>query len=227
MKLTSPFTHLICCSVLLANSGLAQVVVTSGQQTRTPQAYQQLVANTNKLQVTLQLDRQEYFPHEDASLTLTITNPGDAPLEVIEPLVPRTGGTNVYFHDSAKPASDPRSWHRISPHENGVAYFEDRDVPTAWVLPGQSVTKKCLLSDIESRAPLDAQGRRTVTVCQGFHMMSDEGDYQNRYNYGRGAVADFRVVWPQFGIDGAEVSSNVAGWPPRVRKGHATFPRHL
>jgi len=41
-------------------------------------------ANTNKLRVTLVMDRQEYFPSQSAIVKLSVTNPESEPLEVWE-----------------------------------------------------------------------------------------------------------------------------------------------
>jgi hypothetical protein len=158
-----------------------------------------LFDNTRKLQVTLQLDKQIYFPNEDATLTITIANSGATPLEVFEPLSSRTGGVNMYFQgDPAKPASNLRSWRRLSPHPYGPLEGVDGDAPAVWIFPGQPATKKCIVSDPSSRAPVKANGLVSMSVCDGFHMTEYEGDYQIRYNYGPGAAVGFSVVWPQF-----------------------------
>jgi hypothetical protein len=49
-------------------------------------------ANTNKLRVTLVMDRQEYFPSQSAIVKLSVTNPESEPLEVWEPLQ-----TNIFY----------------------------------------------------------------------------------------------------------------------------------
>ena len=193
-------THLIlaCCILGAASHAIAQVVV-RGEPVRSPQEYQRLLDNTRKLQVTLQLDKEKYFPGEDATLTITIANPSATPLEVFEPLSSRTGGVNVYFQgDPANPAPNPHSWRRLSPHPYGPLEGVDRDAPAVWVFPGQPATKKCIVSDPSSRAPVKANGRVSMSVCDGFGMMEFEGDYQIRYNYGSGAAVGFTVVWPQF-----------------------------
>jgi hypothetical protein len=187
-----------CCVSSAASSAAAQVVV-HGTPVRSPQEYQRLSDNTRKLQVTLHVDKEVYFPNEDATLTITITNPGATPIEVLEPLSSRTGGVNVYFQgDPAKPASNLRSWRRLSPHPYGGPYEGDGDAPAVWIFPGQPATKKCIVSDPSSRAPVKANGLGSMSVCDGFGMMEYEGDYQIRYNYGPGAAVGFRVVWPQF-----------------------------
>jgi hypothetical protein len=189
---------LACCIFGAASRAAAQVVV-RGEPVRSPQEYQRLLDNTRKLQVTLQLDKQVYFPNEDAILTITIANPGATPLEVFEPLSSRTGGVNIYFQgDPAKPASNLRSWRRLSPHPYGGPYEGDGDAPAVWLFPGQPATKKCIVSDPSSRAPVKANGLVSMSVCDGFHMMEYEGEYQIRYNYGPGAVVGFSVVWPRF-----------------------------
>lgn len=190
---------IFACRVSSAASSAAAQIVVHGAPVRSPQEYQRLFDNTRKLQVSLQLDKEIYFPNEDATLTITVTNPGATPLEVLEPLSSRTGGVNVYFQgDPAKPASNLRSWRRLSPHPYGGPYEGDADAPAVWIFPGQPATKKCIISDPSSRAPVKAKGLVSTSVCDGFRMMEYEGDYQIHYNYGPGAVVGLRVVWPQF-----------------------------
>jgi hypothetical protein len=67
---------LACCIASAATRAAAQVVVL-GEPKRSPQEFQRLLDNTRKLQVTLQLDTQVYFPDEEGmpGVPLKVTTP--------------------------------------------------------------------------------------------------------------------------------------------------------
>ena len=174
---------------------LAQSVpLRAGAPLRSPQAYQKILDNTRKLEVTLTLDRHSYFPNEEIELTVQVRNPTSSILEVLEPLHPSNGQIHLYAHDSGKPRSDPRSWRRVDSGESGP---DDVDAPAVWLGAAQQNAKKFLSSDAEHGRAVDAHGIASATICGMCESPEDEGEYEYRYGYGLSGRAGFSVVSPR------------------------------
>ena len=67
--------------------------------------WSQIAKNTRRMNVTMELDRKVYFPHEPMIITVTVSNPTTTALEVIEPLS-RASGAIVVEEDGFGLAGD-------------------------------------------------------------------------------------------------------------------------
>src|SRR5450755_2840090 len=78
---TIAFCQTIAVSALLAQSGPYQAV---------PESYRprlvSLLRSNARLLISMALDRDEYFPSEEALITITATNPTPERLEAVDPL---------------------------------------------------------------------------------------------------------------------------------------------
>jgi len=187
--------------LLLASAGVGQgqTVTATGTSSsvRTAEQIKQLVLNTRKLQVTVEMDRQVYFPGEDAEIKITVANVSPTVLEVLQPFDIQTGGVDLStYYDSSKPKADPRSWRgRLSERLGGFGVWAP-NAPTVWIGPMQKLEMKYANSDPTSYSATDSVGRKIASVCNDCMMTEEEGEHRLCYSYGPGACADFSVVWP-------------------------------
>jgi len=181
--------------VLTSVSGLlfvsllgAQVHIQGGPGGPSVEKLHELWRNTGRLLGTLQLDRQVYFPAEDATLKITITNPTSQTMEVYDALHIQNGQISLYRRDPLRKNPYGAEWLPLNPsgHNSGG--------PTIFIQPGQPLEKEFVFSDPATRSPRDAQGKLKADICGECRIPEQEGEY--RFLFRGGAQADFRVVWP-------------------------------
>ena len=180
---------LIVSSLLfLPNFGESQIHVDTGQPGRLTHAqFKELLKSTSKLDVSLQLDRSIYFPGEDMSVSLAISNRTGQALEVFEPLKAGTGGINLDKKDDSYLKAMGTIWKPLAPHPTG-AYEIGSNAPARWMSPGEKAELSFLASDG------DAAKRGMLS---DYAAPEREGEYRIRYGYGHGASATFSVVYPK------------------------------
>ena len=148
----------------------------------------QLEKDQAKLDVKVKLDRELYFPGEDAHVALTVVNTTPGILEVPTPFDRETGGV-VTMAPGNGPLDPP--WVVVSlgftGHGPVVVPREPVIPPTTWLPPGHPLEKAFWLSEA---------GCRKLPFVGPCEIEEKEGEY--RLAFGYGAFAPFRVVWPQF-----------------------------
>jgi len=119
--------------VALAGYAAAQTLSPAEQAVITKT--RELQANKVKLAVSLSLDREVYFPGEDAQVTIRIVNPTSQIMEVPEPFNPLTGELSI-MHKGRDPLD--AAW--VSVRERSRASHENRigippPPPAIWISP--------------------------------------------------------------------------------------------
>jgi hypothetical protein len=146
----------------------------------------ELRANRANLAVSLTLDRDVYFPGEDAQVTIRIVNPTSQMMEVPEPFNPLTGFLSVMHRGGPlDPVWVPdqvrtENWVGIPPPP-----------PAVWISPGQSIEKTFWLSD-------PAFPKNGTSFVESRDVHEREGLFRVSYSYDDRAFAQYQVVWPQF-----------------------------
>ena len=175
--------------LLLSRSGRSQIRIDTGQPGRLTHAqFKELAKSTSKLDISLQLDRSIYFPGEDMSVSLAISNQTGQALEVFEPLNRRTGRIELYKKAISPIKEEGLIWMPMAPQHHINTNGIDSNAPTRWITPGEKIELKFLTSDS------DAAKRN---ILSNYAAPEREDEYQIRYGYGRVASATFRVVYPK------------------------------
>jgi hypothetical protein len=150
-----------------------------------------LSVSKSKLEVTTKLDRDIYFPGEDAQVTIVVANPTAQILEVPTPFDLQTGFVHLYVRGTGSLQND---WVETGSLVSGHGIVEvGKPVvpPTTWISPVQPLTRTFWLSEAGCNHHIVPY----VGPCQ---LEETEGEFRLWYTYGANAYATFRVVWPQF-----------------------------
>jgi hypothetical protein len=134
------------------------------------------------LDVTLTLDRREYFSGEDATLSIVVKNSTNQAIEILQPFLRRTGWLMYQARTPGGPMGD---WTDLSPIEGTL----DMDAPTQYLGPGEELRREWVLS----AASNDEVARNA------YRLPEREGDYRLIYLYTPKASAAFKVVSPTIG----------------------------
>jgi hypothetical protein len=154
---------------------------------------EEVLANTARLRFELTLDRAVYLAGETMSLTVRVSNPTPAVLEVYDPFgrYPAVGvDVMKWGHDDA---SDSDIYNFVEPHPiatRGVEWI----APAIFINPGQTLEKHVMSYDKE------CTGCRFPVLQEG-GAPTYEGKYRLRYGYagsGISGTADFSVRYPTF-----------------------------
>lgn len=181
---------ILSVSILLffVSFGESQIIIGTGQPGRLSAAQiTALVNSTRKLDVSLQLDRSIYFPGEDISFSIAISNRTGQVLEVLEPMHIRTGGINLYQKDVLYLKETGTMWKPLAPHPTGPSEIGS-NVPTRWINPAENVASSFRASDGDAAKH---------SLLYLYAAPEREGDYQLQYGYGHGASATFSIVYPK------------------------------
>jgi len=148
--------------------------------------------NRMKLDVSVRMDRDVYFPGEDAQVTVRVVNPTAQILEVPEPFDERTGNVSIMARGTGDLKND---WVVVSGGggHGPVIAVPDANLPVqpaVWISPNQPLETTFWLS----AAGCHGHAVPFVKVCQ---LEEREGEYRLGYGYTAKAFATFRVVWPQ------------------------------
>jgi hypothetical protein len=150
----------------------------------------ELKTNTSRLRVTAQLDRQVYFPGEDAALLIVVTNATQQSLEVFDPLQIRNGRVSLLRRYPTKANAFGAQWLPESPTGD---YFLSGG--TVWMRPGETIERAFVFSRPGTRVGGTGQGKNVKTICSECQIPELPGEY--RFTYGVGGKADFTVVEPK------------------------------
>ena len=171
----------ISCSVAISQTASDQAAATRKAE---------LNLNRAKLAISVTLDRDVYFPNEDAQITIRVTNPTTQTMEVPEPFNPLTGGIAILRPGTGVSQGQ---WVYASSRIGGwgaVAVSPEPPPPPAvWLSPNQPKEKSFWLSESSCHEPDSFSA-----VCW---MSEAEGQYRIAYEYDARAYAQFQVVWPQ------------------------------
>src|SRR5258708_6519212 len=111
---------------IVAAMAAALVCATAGPQTGSSDRQSEIAKNSAKLAVTVKLDRDVYFPGEDAQITVRVVNPTPEILEVPTPFDVRTGGLNLMERNGRRrPELPPSEWvfswaHPVGMHSHQI-----------------------------------------------------------------------------------------------------------
>ena len=179
--------------LIVAAMSAALTCATAGPQTGTSDRQYGIAKNSAKLTVTLKLDRDVYFPGEDAQITVRVANPGPEILEVRAPFDVRTGGLNLLERNHrGLHGLPPSEWifissHPVGMHSHDIEIVGEKvpDPPTIWLAANQPMERTFWISD--------ACGQKIafVGVCR---LPEDEGEYRVTY---WNAAAQFHIVGPK------------------------------
>jgi hypothetical protein len=109
-----------------------------GQETSAAveQRQDQLAENLRLIRIAVSMDRTTpYFPGEEATVTVTLTNPTSAPLEVTDPRAPDMASF-AYSTKGGFGTKDDSEWSRFDAPKPQLSFSD----PTTVVQPGQSIT---------------------------------------------------------------------------------------
>lgn len=158
----------------------------------TPAQLTEILKNTGKLQVSMKLDRDVYFPGEEPGITITVQNPTTQVLEVLSPF--QTGEINILVRDPSRLKSAGTEWRHLNPHPVGLE-APSLDAPSRWMNPGEKIQ-----SDYSGSAE-GCMDKKLGAAAYGrwfnCRFPISEGEYQIQYTYPQGAVANFSIVWPK------------------------------
>lgn len=191
MNSTGCSTALLIAICFVALPSSAQIG--DGPGTRSLEQQVKIVTNTRALQTTLRLDRTEYFPDEDAELTIAITNKSSSPVEVFRPFDENTGGIDLWYRSPAAPGNDRRLWGQLASQPS--VGLPNGDAPSIWMQPGLPVEKKYRFSHRKEH-DTGPDGRPVASVCHQCRVPDEEGEYRFCYTYGTLTCAEFKVVEP-------------------------------
>lgn len=154
------------------------------------QATDQTDEDLKNLVVTLQLDRQEYFPGELGELAITISNPTDRALQIAEPFTYKTGGLVLLERNNALAK---KYGVEFGPVEPGPDVLPDgsasEEAPLVWIRPGEALAQRFHFHD---RGLLSAPESFLIHAgCAPLH----SGEFRISY-WGR--TVDFTVLKPVF-----------------------------
>lgn len=185
LMLLKSVIFLACCAQVFGQ------VPSAGDQAASSRRWQ-LGLNQKKLDISLTLDRDVYFPGEDAQVTIRIQNPTSQALEIPEPFNTLTGCVGI---KRPRPGSNQSEWvYAWSNCGGGSVGIGDLPVPpTVWISPNQPIQRTFWLSDLGCVKP----GTSFVGAC---HLNEAEGAYRVVYDYDIRAFAVYRIVWPDFEI---------------------------
>ena len=136
--------------------------------------WKQILANTMEIKVEISLNREVYFPHEMATMTVIVSNPASHPLEVLEP-VERVSG-QLYIGAWSEVDGFGRN-RRFEPQFGQSA-------KSRIIEPGETVTKSFRVGTYGS--PDSFAG-----------LPGTEGSYEFVYMYGAGASVKFKIANPR------------------------------
>ena len=136
--------------------------------------WKQILANTMKMKIAISLNREVFFPHELATMTVIISNPGSQPLEVLEP-VERVSG-QLYIGAWSEVDGFGRN-RRFEPQFGQSA-------KSRIIEAGETVTKSFRVGTYGS--PDSFAG-----------LPGTEGSYEFVYIYGTGASVKFKIANPR------------------------------
>ena len=139
--------------------------------------WSQIAKNTRRMNVTMELDRKVYFPHEPMIITVTVSNPTTTALEVIEPLSRASGAIVVEEEDGFGLAGDLPA----SPFQ--VAWASGATTRT--IAAGEQI--KMSITTSETLLPW------TSTLSYS----DDAGLYHLVYLYGGTARVEFFIKYPR------------------------------
>ena len=185
---------------IVAAMSTALAFATAGPQTGSTDRQYEIAKNSAKLTVTVKLDRDVYFPGEDAQITVRVVNPTPGILEVRAPFEVRTGGLNLMERNGRRrPDLPPSEWifrssHPVGMHSHDIVVIGEKvpDPPTIWLPPNQPMERTFWIFDACE------QKIAFVGVCR---LLEEEGEYKVTY---WNAAAQFRIAWPKL-EDWAEV----------------------
>ena len=163
---------ILCLSTFGSDAGLLFSQVRRPPLSPEESKWPQIVRNTQAMTVSLSMDRQVYFPVEDAVITVRVTNPTSRALEVLKPLDRYSGSlypsTQQFGNDG-----DPIAFH---PGNAPVA-------STVIIQPGQEISAS-------TRAYRPGEG---LTSCE---IPMRAGKHTLTYLYGPTARVEFTVAYP-------------------------------
>ncbi len=166
---------------------------TAGPQTGSSDRQYEIAKNSAKLTVTVKLDRDVYFPGEDAQITVRVVNPTPETLEVHAPFDVRTGGLNLMERNGRRrPELPPSEWvfswaHPVGMYSHQIVVEGEKapEPPTIWLSPNQPMERMFWASDTGCGQNIPFAG-----VCT---LPGEEGKYRVTY---WNAVAQFRIAHP-------------------------------
>jgi len=175
-------------AALLFSAGVRSQVRIEKPSLITEAQLRQLIKNTSRLKVTVALDRDVYFPGEEAKVSLVVKNTTSDVLQVLEPFTVGTGGLNILVHEPAKIKTWGTEWFFLRPHQTGVAELA-LDAPSRYMQPGEELRLQFTLAE-------GCKDRKTQILAD-CHLPEPEGEYRLQYNYLPIASALFRIVVPR------------------------------
>ncbi|MCC6390694.1 MAG: hypothetical protein IT167_08830 [Bryobacterales bacterium] len=177
---------------LAVSAGRLVLAQVGGEPYRpTPERILQLARDARKLQVSLQLDRDVYFPGEEPIVSVLFHNPTSQVLQIPEPLQGGAGGINLLEaeHDPVTVKRLGSPWRYMRAHPFDWNNLPD-DARSRLVQPGETFQIDVSTTD----GCLGKSGRWQGWDCT---FPESEGEYQIEYTYSSAAKAQFRIVWPR------------------------------
>ena len=175
---------LISASCIPGDAQVFQGVPNPPRMTRDQLA--QILKNSRKLQVSIKLDRDVYFPWEEPNATITVQNLTSVVLEVLDPI--QIGGLNLLVRDPSKLKSWGTEWMHLTPEPRGG--HVGLDASSRFMNPGEKL-------QIDYSSAEGCMDRKMDWGWSNCHLPEREGEYRLEYTYVSLVAAQFRIVWPQ------------------------------
>jgi len=147
-----------------------------------------LLNNRLKAVTTLRLDRDAYFPGEIATLTITVTNPTNEPLEIPAPFEPTSSGIDLMGKDTPQARELGVEYWYLAPHR--FSDFPTRLDTGSIVLHPAVRLERTVRSDEKHFGYYRWFGHRGAVPAT-------PGEYRVEFSYDTRVHVDFRVVQPE------------------------------
>ena len=183
----------LSATLLLANSMRSQILrkePTDGLSAADRAKWVQISQNTRQMSLELMLDRKVYYPGERMKITVTVSNPTNRALEVLEPLA-RSSGSLAVQEDREDDDAPPSQFH--------PSWF--LDASTRLISPGERIT--AMIDTTKSELPLSS------TILS---YPRPSGVYHLVYLYGQTARVEFSIKYPRIIKCSFEADPRIFEW---------------